>query len=372
MGFTMSSFPERVSFLRRESFEAMKKFLSRVLLCALLLFSSTVLIAGSSSDNKKFDAGALILEHIGDAHDWHILTWNGHSVSVPLPVILYHEDRGLTAFWSSRFEHGEKAYNGYRLDHAHIIAVKEDGTIDEAATAKIWDVSITKNTAAMFFSMIFMLWIFISMARTYTRNKGNPPKGIQSFLEPIIIFVRDDIARASIGEKKYKRYMPFLLTLFFFILLNNLLGLVPILPGGTNLTGNIAITLTLAIFTFIITTVSGNKNYWRHIIAMPGVPKGILIILTPIEIMGMFLKPFVLMIRLFANITAGHIIMLSFFSLIFIFGELNPAVGYAVSIASIAFTIFMFMLELLVGFIQAYVFALLSAMYFGMAVEEHH
>ncbi len=348
----------------------------------LLLFSSVTLIAGmqglscysegsAHADDEKFNAGNLILEHIGDAHSWHILDWNGHPVSVPLPVILYHEDKGLTVFLSSRFGHGEKAYNGYRLDHNHVIAVKEDGNIDEGATAKIWDFSITKNTAAMFFSMILMLWIFISAARTYIRNKDNPPKGMQSLLEPVIIFVRDDIARSSIGDKRYKIYMPFLLTLFFFILLNNLLGLVPVIPGGTNLTGNIAITMTMAVFTFIITTFSGNMNYWRHIIAMPGVPKGILFILTPIEIMGMLLKPFVLMIRLFANITAGHIIALSFFSLIFIFGELNAGVGYGVSILSLAFAVFMFMLELLVAFIQAYVFTLLSAMYFGMAVEEH-
>ena len=357
--------------MERLPFEAVKMFLSGVFLVAFFLFSSTIVIASNSSDGEKFNTGELILDHIGDAHSWHLLDWNGHSVSVPLPIIIYHEDRGFTAFWSSRFDHGKKAYKGYIIDHVHIIAVREDGTVDENATAKIWDISITKNTAAMFFSMLLMLWIFISIARTYTRNKNNPPRGMQSFLEPIIIFVRDDIAKSSIGEKKYKKYMPFLLTLFFFVWLNNLLGLVPIIPGGTNLTGNIAITLTLAVFTFVITTVSGNKNYWRHIFAMPGVPKGILFILTPIEIMGMFLKPFVLMIRLFANITAGHIIMLSFFSLIFIFGELNPVVGYGVSIASIAFTVFMFMLELLVGFIQAYVFALLSAMYFGMAVEEH-
>lgn len=371
MGFTMSNFPETLSFSRRYSFAVIRKFLSRVFLCVSLLFSSTVLIAGSSSDDEKFNAGALILEHIGDAHSWHILNWNGHPVSLPLPVILYHEDRGFTAFWSSRFEHGEKAYKGYKSDHAHIIAVKEDGTIDEAATAKIWDVSITKNTAAMFFSMLLMLWVFISAARAYSRNKDNPPRGMQSLLEPIILFVRDDIAKSSIGEKKYRRYMPFLLTLFFFIWLNNILGLVPFLPGGANLTGNIAITMTLAVFTFIITIFSGNKNYWRHIFAMPGVPKGILIILTPIEIMGMVLKPFVLMIRLFANITAGHIIVLSFFSLIFIFGELNSVVGYGSSIPLILFTVFMFMLELLVGFIQAYVFTLLSAIYFGIAVEEH-
>jgi len=321
---------------------------------------------------EKFNAGKLIMEHIADAHDWHILDWAGHSVSLPLPVIIYDTERGFYVFSSSKFEHGHASYQGYKLEHQHIVSVNEAGEIDKLATANIWDFSITKNTASLFFSLLLMLWIFISVARTYTRNPGVPPKGLQSLLEPIIIFVRDDIAMASIGEKKYKRYLPFILTIFFFIWINNLLGLIPFIPGGANLTGNIAITMTLAIFTFLITTFSGNKHYWRHVFAMPGVPIGVLFILTPIEIMGVFLKPFVLMIRLFANITAGHIIALSFFSLIFIFGEMHVGAGFGVSILAVAFTIFMTMLELLVAFLQAYVFALLSAMYFGMATEEHH
>jgi F-type H+-transporting ATPase subunit a len=166
--------------------------------------------------------------------------------------------------------------------------------------------------------------------------------------------------------------MPYLLTAFFFIFLNNLLGLVPLPPGGANLTGNIAVTLTLALFTFVIVTLSGNRHYWGHILAMPGVPKWVLVILTPVEVLGVFLRPFVLMVRLFANITAGHIIALSFFSLIFIFGEMSPVAGFGSSVLSIAFTVFMTMLELLVAFIQAYVFTFLSAMYIGAAVEEPH
>ncbi len=180
------------------------------------------------------------------------------------------------------------------------------------------------------------------------------------------------MAKSAIGEHKYRKYMPYLLTAFFFIFLNNLMGLVPFFPGGANLTGNIAVTLVLALITFVIVTINGNKNYWGHIFAMPGVPAWVLFILTPVEILGMFLKPFVLMIRLFANITAGHIIALSFFSLIFVFGETNAGAGYGVAIGSLAFTIFMTMLELLVAFIQAYVFTFLSAMYIGAAVEEHH
>lgn len=332
-------------------------------------------VKGNEHTTEKFNAGELIIEHITDAHDWHIA---GH-LAVPLPIIVYSKERGLDVFLSSKFEHGHKTYKGYKLEHNHIIAVNEmeevdahSATVNEELTANLWDVSITKNVAAMLVSMLLMLWIFISAAKAYVRNPGKAPKGMQSLVEPLIIFVRDDIAKSAIGEKKYKRYMPFLLTVFFFIWINNLLGLIPILPGGANVTGNIAIALTLAAIVFVVTVITANKNYWRHIIAMPGVPIGVLVLLTPIEIFGMFLKPFVLMIRLFANILAGHIIALSFFSLIFIFAEMNVGLGWGVGVFSVAFTIFMGMLELLVAFLQAYVFTLLSAMYFGSAIEEHH
>ncbi|HNS12090.1 MAG TPA: F0F1 ATP synthase subunit A [Bacteroidia bacterium] len=309
---------------------------------------------------NKFDPGASIMEHIGDSHDWHLF---GH-VSMPLPVIIYSSSRGLEVFSSSRFEHGHASYNGYSLNEKNKIVAE--------AGHEFFDFSITKNVAALFFSIALMLWMFLSVAKSYSRRKGQAPKGMQSFMEPLILFVRDEIARPSIGEKKYMKFMPFLLTVFFFIWINNLLGLVPILPGGANLTGNIAVTLTLAAFTFLITLFIANKNYWHHIFAMPGVPVWVLFLLTPIEILGIFLRPFVLMIRLFANITAGHIIALSFFSLIFIFGEMNTGLGFGVSVLSVAFVVFMTMLELLVAFLQAYVFTLLSAIYFGAAVEEHH
>ena len=325
--------------------------------------------------SETFNAGKLIMEHIADAHDWHLF---GHY-SIPLPVIVY-SSRGLDIFSSSHFEHGHKTYNGYKLNEKNLIvavdemdAVHSDhATINDEITATIYDFSITKNVTAMLISMAFMLWVFISIARAYSRNPNTAPKGMQSLMEPLIIFIRDDVAKASIGEKKYKKFMPFLLTVFFFILLNNLLGLVPIFPGGVNLTGNIAITFSLAFITFLITTVNGTKDYWRHIIAMPGVPPWVLVLLTPIEILGVFLRPFVLMIRLFANITAGHIIALAFFCLIFIFAEKSPAAGFGVSIVSVAFVVFMTCLELLVAFLQAYVFTLLSAIYFGSALEEHH
>lgn len=324
-------------------------------------------MAGGGQDDGKFNAGKLIMDHIGDEHGWHL--W-GHT-TLPLPVILFDTGRGLQVFSSARFDHGHAAYNGYMLHDGRVVAVDAAGHLDEAATANIWDISITKNVLSMFISLALLLWIFISVAKAYTRRAGQAPKGLQNLVEPIILFVRDDVARSAIGPR-YERYMPYLLTAFFFIFLNNLMGLVPFFPGGANLTGNIAVTLVLAMITFLIVSFSGNKHYWHHIFAMPGVPGWVLAILTPVEILGMFLKPFVLMIRLFANITAGHIIVLSFFSLIFVFGETSTGAGYGVAIGSLAFTIFMSMLELLVAFIQAYVFTFLSAMYIGAAVEEPH
>jgi F-type H+-transporting ATPase subunit a len=215
----------------------------------------------------------------------------------------------------------------------------------------------------------------LKIANAYKQNPIAPPRGIQSLFEPIILFVRDELAKPAIG-KRYEYFMPYLLTVFFFIWINNMLGLVPIFPGGANVTGNIAVTLVLAFFTFAITNVKGNKNYWKHIFNTPGVPVFLKIpplpIMPIIETLGIFIKPIVLMIRLFANISAGHIIVLGFLTLIFLFGELNQYVGYSVSIISVFFIMFMTLLELLVAFIQAYVFTFLSALYIGMAVEEHH
>ena len=350
----------------------------RLLICTFLLgaslFSSPNLVETTSDPSKNgdgFQAGDMIMHHILDSHEWHILDWKGHSVSIPLPIIILHKDKGLSVFMSSKFNHGKSIYQGYKMDHGNIIYVNSDGQINEQETAKIWDFSITKNVFSLFFSTILLILIFTQISRRYKQKPQSPPTGIQSFLEPIIIFIRDDIAKSAIGQKEYKRFLPFLLTVFFFIFLNNILGLMPFFPGGANLTGNIAVPMVLSALVFIITTISGKKYYWQHIFAMPGVPKPVLLILTPIEIFGVLLKPLVLMIRLFANITAGHIIILSFFSMIFIFGEMHPLAGYGVSIFSGLFVLFMMVLELLVAFLQAYVFTLLAAMYFGMAVEEH-
>ena len=338
----------------------------------LVLIPKTSFSAGPENNKSEgFNAGDMILHHIYDAHEWHVFDWKGKSYSIPLPIILFHNERGLSVFMSSKFNHGHDTYKNYKLDHGNIVCINDSGELDEAQTAKLWDFSITKNVFSLLFSIMLLMIIFTTISNRYRKNTNQAPRGIQSLLEPIILFIRDDIAKSAIGEKDYKKYLPFLLTVFFFIFLNNLLGLVPFFPGGANLTGNIAVPMVMASLVFIITTLSGKKYYWKHIFAMPGVPKPVLLILTPIEIFGVFLKPLVLMIRLFANITAGHIIILSFFSMIFIFGEMHPLAGYGVSIFSGLFVLFMMTLELLVAFLQAYVFTLLAAMYFGMAVEEH-
>ncbi len=312
-------------------------------------------------DEDKVDAGRLIMEHIADAYDWHMATIGHTHISIPLPIIL-KDDIGWHVFLSSKFEHGHAEVEGYRLEHNKIVNVNGLSFID---------LSITKNVASMFMAVITLLIIMLSVASKYKKNAMAAPNGMQGLLEPIILFIRDEVAKPSIGHK-YAKFLPFLLTIFFFIFINNLFGLIPFFPGGANVTGNIAVTLVLAMFTFVITSINGNKTYWAHIFLPPGVPKVLWILLIPIEIIGMLNKPIVLMIRLFANITAGHIIILGFFSLIFIFGAVNQTLGLGVSVLSVAFTVFMSMLELLVAFLQAYVFTLLSALYFGSAVEEHH
>ncbi|OYT10529.1 MAG: ATP synthase F0 subunit A [Bacteroidetes bacterium 4572_112] len=369
-------------------------FLTTAIIAVFLLGTSVAMANDDShttdshtehAEKKGFDAGAMIFNHVLDAHSWHVMDIGEHAISVPLPIIIYDQNgSGFHFFMSSRFEHGHAAYDGYKLLDNKI--VRESYTEHEVATAEgehaevaveepgILDFSITKNVVALFVSSFIIFFLFVSVAKTYKRRKGQAPSGVQNFLEPIILFIRDDIAKDSIGHK-YEKYMPYLLTIFFFILINNLMGLVPILPGGANLTGNISVTLVLAMFTFVITTFSANKNYWVHIINMPGVPwwlKFPLPLMPLVEIMGVFTKPFVLMVRLFANITAGHIVILGFMSMIFIFGEISPVAGYGVSVVSVAFSLFLSILEILVAFIQAYVFTLLSALYFGMAMEEEH
>ncbi len=328
-------------------------------------------------EEKKFDPKKMIMHHVKDAYGFHIIDINDHAISIPLPIILW-TDNGLTTFMSSAFHHdyygkvvaeknGGKFVNYnekiYQLD-AGATALQVDAEGTPLNASKPLDISITKNVFMMWVSVLVLFLIFIGAARKYKKSENFVPKGIASFVEPLVLFIRDEIAIPMIGEKKYKRFMPYLLTVFFFIWLNNIFGLIPIV-NGANLTGNIAFTMTMALFTFVITTFSGNKGYWKHIFWMPGVPVPMKIFLMPIEIIGIFTKPISLMIRLFANITAGHIIVLALMSLIFIFKTVLLAP------VSVAFSLFIIVIEIVVTAIQAYIFTILSALYFGMATEEH-
>lgn len=363
-----------------------KHLLFFVALLTLLLFPKSSILASEESSDERFNAGPYIIDHIIDNYSWHITDIGGHSISIPLPIILFDHGKPVV-FMSNKFHHGEHAYKGYALgfteDTKGKIVKIQDPNVEKLekdvekyapTTEGLIDISITKNVCSLLISIILILWIFLSVAKSYKKRGNQAPKGLQSLVEPLIIFIRDEVAIPSIGEKKYEKYLPYLLTLFFFIFLNNIMGLIPIFPGGANLTGNIAVTGILALLTFFITTFSSNKNYWVHIVNTPGVPwwlKFPLPIMPVVEIIGVFTKPFVLMIRLFANITAGHIIVLGFIGLIFIFGDMNPAIGFAVSPFSIVLYLFMGLLELIVAFVQAFVFTLLSALYIGMATEDH-
>lgn len=347
-----------------------------------LFFVSVIYLPTCASENAEggFNPSDMINHHISDAHDWHFFDLkdqNGelHPVSMPLPVILW--DDGLHVFMSSKFHHGQDVVesngNFYFNAHEHIYKTDAAGTLEydtdgNVTNAYPLDLSITKNVAMLLISSTVLLLVFFAVARGYKKNVGKAPSGLQSFFEPIIVYIRDEIAEPNIGPK-YERFLPYLLTLFFFIWFGNLLGL---LPAAANLTGNIAVTLTLAIGSFLITLFSGRKTYWMHILDPLGGSMGwgaklpLYLILWPIEIIGIFTKPFSLMIRLFANITAGHIIILSILSLTFITQSLT------VGVLSALFASVMNLLELFVALLQAYVFTMLSAMYFGQAVEEHH
>jgi len=330
--------------------------------------------AQDEMEEADLNAGEIIIGHIVDSYEWHIADWGHTHLSIPLPVILY--DQGEWHFFmSSKFHHGKDAYKGFEIAKEGMLKGKIVRQDAEGNVVQPIDLSLTKNSFALLITSTIVVLLFLGVAKTYRRRQRKAPKGFQSLIEPIIVFIRDEVARPAIGNKHYERFLPYLLTVFFFIFINNLLGLIPFFPFGANITGNIAVTGVLALFTFFITTFSGNKNYYAHIFNTPGVPWWLKIpvpLMPIIELVGVFTKPFVLMVRLFANITAGHIIILGFISLIFVFGQASIYAGYGMSIISISLSIFINFLELLVAFIQAYVFTLLSAIYFGMAVEEHH
>lgn len=343
---------------------------------------------------KAFDANEVIFGHVMDAHEFHFFSWEGsdgkqHHATLPLPILLYEPGRGFSMFSSSNFHHGEEAYNGYRIITAHykeqlkeegvsdteirllsdeqIVAVDNNGHI--LPNVKVYDFSLTRNVVQMFIALIVLVWLMTSIAKKYRTGQGvtTAPRGWQNAIEPVIQFVRDEVAKPNIGHR-YRSYMPLLLTIFFFILINNVFGLI---PGSANVTGNIAFTAVLGLVSFLVITFSGNKHYWGHIFNPP-VPFGIKFIMIPVEILSIFTKPFALIIRLFANMLAGHIIIICLISLIFIFGNMSSGAGIGFSPISIAFAVFIYVIEVLVAFIQAFIFTNLTAVFIGQATEDHH
>jgi len=340
---------------------------------------------GKDGEKKKFNASEVIFGHVLNGHEFHFMDIGGKPVTIPLPVILYSPQKGFTSFMSSKFEHGHHNHNGYAMltDQSikemeldpkkfavgDIVAVDEKGNYD--AAIKIYDLSMTRNVVQMILALIIFVWIMLRIAKRYKSGVGvtSAPKGSQSLLEPVITFVRDEVAKPNLGHK-YEKYLPYLLTVFFFILINNIFGLI---PGSANVTGNIAFTAVLGLISFVVILFSSNKHYWGHIFNPPGVPLGVKFILVPVEFLSVFIKPFALIIRLFANMVAGHIIIICLISLIFIFGELNPIAGWGASPLSIGFTVFIYLIEVLVAFLQAFIFTMLTAVFIGQALEgEHH
>jgi len=354
--------------------KSIKALLVAVFSLFVLLFSTaalaqenkpeTVKSSETATHEEKLDPSKIIMDHIKDDHEFHFFTAGSFHATIPLPVIVYAPGKGVDVFSSSRFGHeGEEEYNGYKLNEAkEIVAI--DGS-------KVYDFSLTKNVVQMFIALFILVLIMLSVAKKYKTGQGikTAPKGLQNLIEPIITFVRDDIAKPNLG-KKAMAYLPYLLTVFFFILINNLFGL---LPGSANVTGNTAFTMVLGIISLIVILFSTNGHFWGHIFWPPGVPFLVKIILIPIELAGVLLiKPAALIIRLFANMVAGHIIILSFIILIFIFGGMSKVAGWSFSPLSVAFAVFIYVIEILVAFIQAYIFTTLTAVFIGQSFSGGH
>ncbi|HEY4877117.1 MAG TPA: F0F1 ATP synthase subunit A, partial [Puia sp.] len=327
-------------------FSKSTKALLVLVFSVLLLFSANNVFAQDDHKEKKqeFNAKELIFGHVLNSHDFHFLDIKHEDgttahIGIPLPVILYSSQKGFSVFMSSEFEHGHKAYNGYmlltdesieklKLDEKkfspqQIVAVNDNGEID--ASVKVYDISLTRNVVQMILGLSLFVWVMLRIAKRYKSGVGvtSAPRGSQSLFEPVVTFVRDEVAIPNLGDS-HEKYLPFLLTIFFFILINNLVGLI---PGSANVTGNIAFTFIFGVIAFVVILASSNKHYWGHIFNPPGVPGWVKGILVPVEVLGVFTKPFALIIRLFANMVAGHIIIICLISLIFIFANLNIAVG---------------------------------------------
>ena len=363
------------------------KFMKSLLVAVFSIFSVGLALAEegqheAAGHKEQLNPGKVIIEHVTDSHDFHFMDLGEKAISIPLPVILYSE--GKWHFFSSgKFHHGHEAHEGFFLVNDHYIEkMKEEGAdvsslknqqiiaVDAEgkprSEVKVYDFSMTKNVVQMLIASILLIVIMSSIAKKYAKNGPNKaPSGFQNAVEPVITFVRDEVAKPNLG-KKYQRYLPLLLTIFFFILINNLFGLI---PGSANVTGNLALTAVLAIISFLVILFSTNKHFWGHIFWFPGVPVPVKFIMMPVELMGIVTKPFALMIRLFANMIAGHVIILSFIILIFIFGAMNAALGYGTSPVFIALAVFIYCIEILVAFIQAFIFANLTAVFIGQSFE---
>lgn len=332
-------------------------------------------------NEEAFDITSMIMHHISDSHSFHVYGDNdGHfpnALTIPLPIILW-TDNGLVTFMSSEFHHSddgsvvvEKKGMKFAKFHNKIYQTNNQGalSLDEhhhPTNNKPLDFSITKNVFVMLLALLILLVLFGAAGKSYKKNGTDAPTGVAKFIEPLVLFIRDEIAIPNIGEKHYRKYIPLLLTIFFFVWLINIFGLIPFFPFAANVSGNIAFTMTLAVIVFLVVNIVANKNYWKHIFWMPGVPVPMKIFLAPIEVIGMFVKPISLMIRLFANITAGHIIVLSLIGLIFVLKTIWVAP------VSVAFTLFISLIEILVTAIQAYIFTMLTSLYIGAAIEEEH
>ena len=330
-------------------------------------------ITPKEEQENTVDVKEIVFGHIGDSYEWHITTWGKTHITIPLPIIVYSSTTGWHTFLSSRLAENGGTYEGLSVAPE---GSKYEGKLVEYNAAgeqvRPWDISITKVTFALLFNSVLLLVIVLSVAQWYRKRPQGAlaPGGFIGFMEMFIMMVNDDIIKSCVGPN-YRKFAPYLLTAFFFIFINNVMGLIPFFPGGANVTGNIAITMVLAICTFLAVNIFGTKHYWKDIF-WPDVPWWLKVpvpMMPFIEFFGIFTKPFALMIRLFANMLAGHMAMLVLTCLIFISASMGPALNGTLTVASVLFNIFMNALELLVAFIQAYVFTMLSAVFIGLAQE---
>ena len=337
------------------------------------LFFALGISAEARAADDKVDVAGILFRHISDSYGWHITDWGGNHVSIPLPCIVY-SSTGWHIFMSDKIAHGHE-HEGLSVATEGRYADKIVETLPDGSISRPFDISITKNVCSLIISAIILLVLILSTARWYRRHdaENEAPEGIAKLMEPLIVAINDSLVKENIGHD-YRRYSPYLLTAFFFILINNLLGIVPFFPGGANVTGNIAVTLVLAMCTFLAVNLFGNRHYWKDIL-WPDVPvflKFPIPLIQLIEVFGIFTKPFSLMVRLFANILAGHAMILGLVSVIFIAAKMGPVICGSMTAVTMLFGVFMDCLELLVAFIQAYVFTMLSAVFIGMSREEAH